>query len=172
MSIFTNVLLVSPLDDGKTWVLRSDFRYHVGQENSEDFINVENGFLTDFASVPRLFWVAFPKWGKYGNASIIHDWLYWTQTRPRAEADKIFLEAMAVSGVHPVVRYFMYQAVNLFGWAAWMRNEEDMAQGFNRQLNSDQIASLKATVRSQRNKMLPQVIRATWRKIGMSAKAQ
>src|SRR2546429_3829044 len=27
------------------------------------------------ASIPRLFWIALPKWGKYGNAAVIHDWL-------------------------------------------------------------------------------------------------
>ena len=45
---------------------------------------------------PALFWAILPKWGKYGNAAVIHDWLYWEQGRPRPAADAILLEGMTV----------------------------------------------------------------------------
>lgn len=76
MSRFTDVLVVSPLADGKTWVILRDFGYDVGAEDSGDHIDVAIGFQTDFATIPRLFWVILPKWGRYGNATVIHDWLY------------------------------------------------------------------------------------------------
>ena len=98
MSRFTDILLVSPLADGKTWVIMRNFAYEVGTEGSGDVIDVTIGFQTDFATIPRPFWVILPKWGRYGNASVIHDWLYWTQARPRREADAIFLEAMGEIG--------------------------------------------------------------------------
>ena len=63
MSRFTDILLVSPLADGKTWVVMRDFGYDVGTEGSTDRIDVAVGFQTDFASVPRLFWTVLPKWG-------------------------------------------------------------------------------------------------------------
>ena len=69
MSQFTDVLVVSPLADGKTWVIVRDFGYDVGAENSGDHIDVAIGFKTDFATIPRLFWVILPKWGRYGNAT-------------------------------------------------------------------------------------------------------
>ncbi len=154
MSRFTDVLVVSPLADGKTWVLVRDFGYDVGAENSGDHIDVVIGFQTDFATVPRLFWVILPKWGRYGNATVIHDWLYWIQTRPRREADAILLEAMGVLGVAPPVKYAMYWAVRLFGWLAWYRNQADRADGFDRVFGD---VRFKSAVRSQRKGVLRQV---------------
>ncbi|MCX5786197.1 MAG: DUF1353 domain-containing protein [Elusimicrobia bacterium] len=63
MSQFTAILLVSPLADGRTWVIRSEFGYDVGAEGSGDRIDVPIGFKTDFATVPRLFWAVLPQWG-------------------------------------------------------------------------------------------------------------
>ena len=132
MSRFTSVLLVSPLADGRTWVIRSDFGYDVGAEGSGDVIDVPIGFRSDFASVPRLLWVFLPPWGKYGNGAVIHDYLYWVRTRPRREADGIFFEAMGVLGVSPVQRYPMYWAVRLFGWWVWWRNQRRNRKGFEK----------------------------------------
>lgn len=147
MSRFTDILLVSPLGDGKTWVIMRDFGYDVHAENSGDRIDVPVGFQTDFATVPRLFWIVLPKWGKYGNAAVIHDWLYWTQARSRRRADDIFLEAMGVLGVRRVTRYAMYWAVRLFGWLAWYRNRLDRAQGFDRVLHALPERSSQACAR-------------------------
>ena len=154
MSGFTNALVVSPLADGKTWVIVCDFGYDVSVENSGDHIAVAIGFQTDFATVPRPFWIILPKWGRYGNATVIHDWLYWTQTRPRREADVIFLEAMGVLGVSSLVKYPMYWAVRLFGGLAWYRNQADRADGFDRVLAD---VRFKSVVGSQRKGTLRQV---------------
>ena len=154
MSGFTDALVVSPLADGKTWVIVRDFGYDVGAENSGDHIDVAIGFKTDFATVPRPFWAILPKWGRYGNASVLHDWLYWTQIRPRPEADAIFLEAMGVLGVSPIVKRPMYWAVRLFGWLAWYRNQADKASGFDRVLAD---VRFKSVVQSQRKGTLHQV---------------
>ena len=61
MSRFTEELLVSPLPDGRTWVIRRDFGYDVGEEGSGNTIDVPIGFKTDFASVPRLLWSIIPR---------------------------------------------------------------------------------------------------------------
>jgi hypothetical protein len=61
MSRFTSILLVSPLADGKTWVLMRTFGYDVGAEGSRDQITVPVGFATDFASLPRPFWAILPQ---------------------------------------------------------------------------------------------------------------
>ena len=134
MSRFTAVLLVSPLADGRTWVIRSDFGYAVGAEDSGDVIDVPIGFRTDFASVPRLLWMVFPPWGKYGNAAVIHDYLYWAQPpqRTRRDADRIFEEAMGVLQVSPLQRYPLYWAVSLFGWWVWWQNRRRKRKGFEK----------------------------------------
>ncbi|MFM8551566.1 MAG: DUF1353 domain-containing protein [Nitrospiraceae bacterium] len=162
MSRFTDALIVSPMADGKTWVLVRHFGYEVGAEGSGDVIEVPIGFQTDFASVPRLFWIFLPKWGTYGNASVIHDWLYWDQTRPKAEADTIFLEAMGVLNVNPITKWLMYQAVHLLGFIAWYRNRADRAAGFDRVLGT---TAFKAATRSQRPGTLVRFTRHLWKTV-------
>jgi len=126
MSAFTENLIVSPLPDGKTWVLRKAFSYDVGEEGSGETICVPAGFLTDFASVPRVFWIFFPKWGKYGNAAVIHDYLYWAQDKqyPKKRADEIFLEGMTVLNVRKNVAKILYWCVKYFGIFAWYSNKK------------------------------------------------
>jgi hypothetical protein len=122
MSRFTESLVVTPKPDGRTWIVLSDFGYEVGYEGSGDVINVGIGFHTDFASIPRLFWVFLPQWGKYGNAAVIHDFLYWEQPRTRIESDNILLEGMVVLEVAYITRYAIYWAVRIGGWSAWGSN--------------------------------------------------
>jgi len=124
VSRFTEVLTVSPLDDGRTWFTRRDFGYDVHEEGSGDTIEVPITFMTDFASIPRPLWVVLPRWGKYGNAAVIHDYCYWVQKRSRRESDDIFLEAMGVLEVSPVKKYLMYWAVRIFGGFAWSGNQK------------------------------------------------
>lgn len=134
MSVFTELLVVSPLSDGKTWVILRPFSYDVGSLGSGDAIKVVAGFMTDFASIPRLLWIFLPCWGKYGNAAVIHDWLYWTQLRSRKEADRIMLEGMTVLKVPGWQKYPIYIAVRTFGLLAWKRNQWDREAGFKRVL--------------------------------------
>ena len=132
MSEFTDILLVSPLADGKTWVIHKEFTYYVGELGSDEMIKVPVGFQTDFASVPRPFWSIVPKWGKYGKAAIVHDYCYWEQHYPRKQADEIFREAMGVLGVALWRNFLMYWAVRLFAQAAWRGNQKRRQQGKSR----------------------------------------
>jgi hypothetical protein len=132
MSRFTEVLTVSPLSDGKTWITRRAFGYDVGAEGSGNTVEVPVGFMTDFASVPRLFWIVLPRWGKYGNAAVIHDYCYWDQARSRRESDNIFYEAMGVLGVSSNTRHVMYWAVKYFGGGAWKSNQNKKAKNVNK----------------------------------------
>ena len=130
MSRFTAPLIVTPLDDGRTWVIvTAGFGYDVGEEGSEDTIEVPQGMWTNFASVPRAAWWFAAPWGKHGHAAVIHDAGYWMQLRGRREYDDIFLEGMGVLGVGRLKRRIMYLAVRWFGRPAWnkarRRNEED-----------------------------------------------
>lgn len=97
------------------------FTYHVGRKGSADRITVPAGFETDFASTPRWSWPLVPPLGRYARAAALHDYLYETQTRPRAEADRIFAEAMGVARVPAALRIGMWAAVRLFGGRAWRK---------------------------------------------------
>jgi len=114
MSSFTAPLIVKKIGAHR-WETFRDFDYYVGEEGSDDRITVHEGFQTDFASVPRAFWVVFPPDGKYTQAAVLHDYLYRVQERTRKESDDIFLEAMAVLGVNKIKRLIMYRAVRVFG---------------------------------------------------------
>jgi hypothetical protein len=132
MSKFTNVLIVSPYPDGKTWYLRSAFGYDRGAKDSGNTIMVPLGFATDFASIPRLFWTILPKWGKYGNAAVVHDYLYFQQELPRKEADGIFREAMGVLNVAAWQKFAIYHAVRWFGFLAWRLNQKKKQAGYSK----------------------------------------
>lgn len=132
MSRFTEILTVSPLADGRTWVTRREFGYDIGTEGSGDTVEVEVGFMTDFASVPRPLWWFLPQWGKYGNAAVIHDWCYWEQKRTRKDADDIFNEAMGVLEVPGWKKFLMYWAVKLGGAPAWAGNKRLKEKGISK----------------------------------------
>ncbi len=135
MSRFTEILTVSPLPDGRNWIIRCPFGYDVGEEDSDETIEVPVGFVTDFASVPRLLWIIIPRWGKYGNAAVIHDFCYWEQKYTRKRADEIFREAMGVLKVGQFHKAVLYWMVKLFGWIHWRRNRKDKARDLQRILD-------------------------------------
>lgn len=89
--------------------------------SSGQTIIVPAGFVTDFASVPRLLWRVLPPWGPYAHAAIVHDYLYMTGEVSRELADAIFLEIMEQLDVNWVLRTVMYRGVRLGGWAVWNR---------------------------------------------------
>lgn len=78
---------------------------------NKGIIEVPEGFITDFASVPRLP-LAFLLTGDTVHApAVVHDWLVRVEPIPRAQADRIFLEAMEADDVPVWRRYLMYWAV-------------------------------------------------------------
>lgn len=76
--------------------------------------NIPAGTNTDFASIPRIMRWLIPRVGKYGKASVAHDYLCESAIVPRKEADRVFLEGMKRLGVRKIRRLLMY-----FGVAAY-----------------------------------------------------
>lgn len=121
--------------DGRKWLLKSQFDYHLGTPDGTEVVSVPEGFVTDFASIPRVLWNVLPPTGGYGKAAVVHDWLYQqrgvqcalpngqTVVRyvDRAEADATLLEAMVVLGVGRVTRQLIYRGVRVGGWVTWNR---------------------------------------------------
>ena len=136
MDRFLSLLVVSPLADGKTWVLVKEFDFNLAFDDAPRTIAVQAGFQTDFASIPRPLWVLLPKWGKYGNAAVVHDWLYWVQPKgmSRSLADLALLRGMRVLRVAAWQQAFIYAGVRAFGWLAWMRNGAERHAGYDRVL--------------------------------------
>jgi len=109
--------------DGRRWTLLEPYHWR-------DFV-VPAGFVTDFASTPRAIWAWLPPTGRYMGAAVVHDYLYVVNGCTRAEADRVFLEAMQDAGVNVVRRRLMYWAVRAFGQAPWDRyRAQKQAVGF------------------------------------------
>lgn len=104
--------------DGSWWILQRAFAY-VEDEPSNRIV-VPAGFVTDFASVPRLFWNFCPPADpEYSAAAIVHDRLYETHELTKAETDDLFYRAMKVNGTPRWKRKLIWAAVHWFGGKAY-----------------------------------------------------
>lgn len=94
--------------------------YHVGCYPSEEIIIVPDGFITDFASVPRVFWPIISPIDIHANAAVIHDFMYQMYYAPKKDCEWIFNEAMTVLKVPDWKRVCIYNSVYYFGWKTWI----------------------------------------------------
>ena len=95
---------------------------------------VPKGFVTDLASIPRVFWSLLRPDGNYAYAAILHDFLYWTQSRPREVADDIIRRSMLDFHVDPKTVAVIYEGVSLGGQSSWDENTKLRASGERRVL--------------------------------------
>jgi len=124
---FVTALIVEDTERPREWKLAGALSYF--SPSLQQSIEVPRGFVTDFASVPRILWALIAPTGLHTRAAVIHDWLY--ERHPviqredhvgpmhRLEADEIFLEAMLELGVSRLRARIMYRAVRLFGQRRW-----------------------------------------------------
>jgi len=99
----------SVLNNKDLWAVIPGFRYYIGSEGSDKYVDVETGFRTDGATIPRLLWWILPPMGEYSQACTLHDKLCQTYRITqiingvptqvpvtRKEIDEILKEAMDV----------------------------------------------------------------------------
>ena len=139
MSAFLTPLDVQLVNDASadgrgTWKLLQSCLYQSDVAGST--IVVPAGFKTDFASVPRLPVVFLAFGGRASRASVVHDWLYSTYLLSKELSDKVFLEAMLITGVPIEIAHEMYTGVYTFGLPHWVAP------------NSPQIAVITATIQA------------------------
>ena len=127
MSIFTSKLILWPLSGGKKWQLVETFGFWTGQSVGQgEYIEVPAGFVTDFATVPRVFWFVIPPWGRYGKAAVLHDYLYAQQRSSRKRCDRIFKHAMKILSVPRWKVFLIYNSVKLFGWISYNKKGKQL----------------------------------------------
>lgn len=91
-------------------------------------ITAPAGYVTDFASTPKVIWSFIPPFGPYAAAAVLHDW--WYEKRlgearfgphlARKMADLQFYRDMRAADPEAKNRNrLMYNAVRLFGKSAW-----------------------------------------------------
>lgn len=77
---------------------------------------VPAGYVTDFASIPRVGRWLIPPFGRHAIAAVVHDWLYSVgEPGGRGPADDIFRDALDELGVDVARRNVMHGAVRAFG---------------------------------------------------------
>lgn len=111
------------------WILLEPLVYY--SELLGRKVTVPAGFVTDFASVPRLpfiYWFA----GNTAKApAVLHDWFYRTNTEDitRATADALLAEAMEAQGYWKLRSWLMWAGVRIGGyWSYDTRNTSSTHQ--------------------------------------------
>jgi hypothetical protein len=98
-------------------------------------VDVPVGFVTDFASVPKMFWSILPPSGTYTQAAIVHDFMYWFQDDmgwTKSDADEVFDHMMGDLEVKPLTRNAIILAVENLGRPAWNNNASLKSSGEKR----------------------------------------
>ena len=112
---------------GRDRMLLSPLVYY--SEMLADLLVVPEGFITDYASVPRApltYWL----FGGIGDeAVVVHDFLYETRTVTRDLADLVYGEALEACGVARWRRAAMVLAVQLFGGSRYGGNVAQAPSG-------------------------------------------
>lgn len=109
-----------PLQNNK-WMLTIPFTYYVGTKDSDHPINIEQGFVFDGASIPRIFhWIFTPMDTDTIIAALIHDKIFNTpELRQRytlQEANDIFYEVMIVCWVNKAKAIALYLWLSVGSW--------------------------------------------------------
>lgn len=112
MAAFLTRLSVDLISEGDNlWILDKDLDF---LSDLVGPVKVLKNFITDFASVPRIPFVYLATGDIAREAAVVHDWLYSQADHPREICDKVFLEAMEVTGIPSWKRKAMYWAVRMF----------------------------------------------------------
>jgi hypothetical protein len=138
MSLYRDVvgaLHVSRFAD-PTYFLTKPITWRPNPEQRAEYqpVKVPVGFVTDFASIPRVFWSILRPDGVYTYPAIIHDYLYWTQMYSRETADSILKFGMEDFSIETATIATIYSAVRLGGLTAWENNASLKQMGERRVL--------------------------------------
>jgi len=118
MSQFLTPLKVQEISDS-AWQLTDPLIYQ--SDVAKRTFSVPPGFVTDFASVPRIPLI-FDAFGDTAHmAAVVHDYLYTVDPRPvdRSMADAVLREAAVASGVSRWRAWCMWVGVRVGGASHW-----------------------------------------------------
>jgi Protein of unknown function (DUF1353) len=115
---FISQLQLVPVGDQIRFMLADDLWVEIRSGDAPHQLKkvvIPKGFLTDLASVPRMFWPIFPPWEQYGPAALLHDYLYSQRSWSRKQSDESFKLVMGQLGVSSFTRNMIYIAVRFGG---------------------------------------------------------
>ena len=123
--------LLEPFSDGEDFMLQSPMVAKLGN-GKPMIVIVPRGFVTDYASIPKPLRLLLPTTGLYGNAAVIHDYLYWRQDCTREQSDNIMAIAMKDAGVSESTLRAFHIGVRLGGQGSWDGNRRARDSGLVR----------------------------------------
>jgi len=140
MSQFTNHTAIYPSDELWLRINAESFRYYIGEQGSEEYVDVPAWYTFDGASVPKILGILIQKVETDTIASAcLHDYLY-TDYRKygRIKSDLIFYESLMVYNIPRELKnkkYFeafiltmkyiiMTMWLLLFSWWVWYKLEK------------------------------------------------
>ena len=117
---FLGPLDVRLLDDQEErWMLLAPLSYRSAVLRAH--VVIPTGFITEFASVPRWFFIYLTFGGRAKRPAVLHDFLYQTHFPgvDQEQTDAVFDEAMQVIGEPDWAAKAMWLGVTIGGAAAW-----------------------------------------------------
>ena len=121
MKRFPDILHISThaiSDECRVFRVDSPFRYFGKCEDT-----VQEGFLTDGASIPRWFWTIFSSTGKafYGGVAHDHGYSRASKATDRKMVDLDLYDACRECGIGVMKASMIYRAVRMFGGRFWKK---------------------------------------------------
>lgn len=133
---------------GKWWRLDGSYSIWFTYKGKRYRLTLPEGFVTDFASIPKLVWSILAPWDyQYTPACLPHDLGYelagsltvwwhngvtWTPKRlelTRRAVDDLMYWGMVARGTPKWKVNAIYSAVRMGGWLAWRRSKKRIKAG-------------------------------------------
>lgn len=122
---FRTEKLLTEWINGRDWFVRCRYQY----TSPDGVCVVREGFVTDFASIPKPLHNVLPPTGPYGPAAVLHDFMYrtgtWSEGGPACtlrQANRVLHLAMIdLDAVPRWQRVAVDAGVGLGGWWTWRR---------------------------------------------------
>lgn len=108
---FASQLNVTQINSNK-WMLNRPLVY---TSSITGVIEVPVGFVSDFASVPRIPFIYVVCGGLGDRAAVLHDYIYRHRLFTRKICDQIYYQAMLDDDVDPYRAWLLYIGVRVFG---------------------------------------------------------
>lgn len=125
MSQFLTPLIISAVEDNNGIHLQSRLGQPLWIVSTKPFsyksdytgmvFRIPVGFITDFASVPRVPFIYDNLGNIFPRPALLHDFFYQSKILKRKTADKVLIEAMKIDKITPIRRWFVYVGVRIFG---------------------------------------------------------
>lgn len=112
-------LILGTLPEEDEWELKAPLIWKLrgGYE-----LTTPAGFITDLASIPRLFQNILSVTGRSRRAAVAHDWLYCSHLVSRKEADEFLRHALVCEGMSRAVAWLYWAGVHIGGSKPWNEN--------------------------------------------------